>query len=72
MSNNYKNEIYDREIHGFEDASEKAYSCCLYLRFSDQAGNHFSNLICAKSKVAQMNTVSLSRLELCAAELWQA
>lgn len=57
------------QIHGFADVSEKAYGCCLYLRCSDYAGNHFSNLICAKSKVAPMKTVSLPCLELCAAQL---
>lgn len=57
------------QIHGFTDAGEKAYGCCLYLRCSDRAGNHFSNLVCAKSKVALMKTVSLPRLELCTAQL---
>ncbi|XP_026816104.1 uncharacterized protein LOC113555771 [Rhopalosiphum maidis] len=57
------------QIHGFADASEKAYGCCLYLKCSDNAGNHCSNLLCAKSKVAPMKTVSLPRLELCAAQL---
>ncbi|XP_022160980.1 uncharacterized protein LOC111027071, partial [Myzus persicae] len=64
-----KEEICDMQIHGFADASEKAYGCCLYLRCSDNAGNHCSNLICAKSKVAPMKTLSLPRLELCAAQL---
>jgi len=64
-----KDKICDMQIHGFSDASEKAYGCCLYLRCSDKAGNHCSNLICAKSKVAPMKTVSLPRLELCAAQL---
>jgi len=56
------------QIHGFADASEKEYGCCIYLRCSDRAGNNFSNLICAKSKGAPMKTVSLPRLELCAAQ----
>lgn len=55
-----KNEICDMQIHGFADASEKAYGCCLYLRCSDNTGNHCSNLICAKSKVAPMKTVSFA------------
>lgn len=61
-----KEEICDIQIHGFADASERAYGCSLYLRCSN---NHFSNLICAKSKVAPIKTMSLPRLELCAALL---
>lgn len=64
-----KNKIVNVQIHGFSDASEKAYGCCLYLRCSDDLGNNITNLICAKSKVAPMKTLSLPRLELCAAQL---
>lgn len=40
------------QIHGFCDASEKAYGACLYFRAIDQEENHHCSLICSKSKVA--------------------
>nr|CAI5838888.1 unnamed protein product [Callosobruchus analis] len=55
------------EIHGFSDASEKAYAACVYIRFSTRVP--VSNLICAKSRVAPVKQVSLPRLELCGAVL---
>ena len=63
------NQIRYIQIHGFADASIKAYGCCLYLRCTDINDKHYSKLICAKSKVAPLKILSLSRLELCAALL---
>ncbi|XP_015376264.1 PREDICTED: uncharacterized protein LOC107170613 [Diuraphis noxia] len=57
------------EIHGFVDASEKAYGACLYLRTTGVHKNIDVKLICAKSNVAPLKIVSLPRLELCAALL---
>lgn len=56
------------QIHGFCDASIRAYGCCLYLR-SCYSANIYSNLLTAKSKVAPLKTKSLPRLELYA-KLW--
>ncbi|XP_045777856.1 uncharacterized protein LOC123875852 [Maniola jurtina] len=52
----------------FSDASEKAYGAVLYIHASTPDGIVVS-LLCAKSKVAPIKTVSLARLELCAAYL---
>ena len=63
------------QIHGFADASMKAYGCCLYVRYSE-CNLMKSKLIVAKSKVAPAKKVkTLPRLELCAshllAKLWR-
>jgi len=62
-------QIRSLQIHGFADASARAYGCCLYLRCTDMSNNHSVKLICAKSKVAPLKILSLPRLELCAALL---
>ena len=56
------------ELHGFADASEKAYGSCIYLKMKVGSETHI-NLICAKSKIAPLKQQSLPRLELMAALL---
>lgn len=60
---------HQREIHGFADASERAYGAVLYLRTRGNEKQWHTTLITAKSKVAPLQQVSLPRLELCAAHL---
>ncbi|XP_075157941.1 uncharacterized protein LOC142231207 [Haematobia irritans] len=55
------------EIHGFADASTKAYGACIYVVCKE--GVFESSLLCAKSRVAPTRPVTLPRLELCAALL---
>lgn len=50
-------------IHIFCDASERGYGCCAYLVSAT------SLLICTKSRVSPLKTISIPRLELCAALL---
>ena len=58
-----------RELHGFADASERAYAAVIYLRTVDAQGQVRSQLVTSKTKVAPLKKVTLPRLELCAAAL---
>lgn len=65
----YIHDCLDIQVHGFADASERAYGACLYLRCKGKNNECTVSLICSKSKVAPLKTISLPRLELCAALL---
>ncbi|XP_030747905.1 uncharacterized protein LOC115876309 [Sitophilus oryzae] len=57
------------EIHGFSDASERVYGACLYIKSIDSKGFSVIRLLCAKSKVAPVKSLTIPKLELCAALL---
>lgn len=54
-------------LHGFSDASEASYGACVYVVSRNLQGRCESHLLCAKSKVAPLKSVTIPRLELCAA-----
>jgi len=57
------------EIHGFFDASEVAFDACIFMRATSPNGEHSTHLLCSKSRVAHLKSISVPRLELCAAVL---
>ncbi|XP_076299591.1 uncharacterized protein LOC143218344 [Lasioglossum baleicum] len=59
----------EMQLHGFCDASEQAYGACIYIRTIDKENNVKTQLLTAKTRVAPVKTVTLPRLELCAAHV---
>ena len=52
-------------LHGFSDASEKAYGCCIYLKFVTVTGYTKVSLVTSKSRIAPCRkTLTIPRLEL--------
>ncbi|XP_018403196.1 PREDICTED: uncharacterized protein LOC108780100 [Cyphomyrmex costatus] len=57
------------QVHGFCDASERAFGAYIYIRTQFGCNEYHSELLCSKSRVAPLKAVSLPRLELSAALL---
>jgi hypothetical protein len=57
------------QIHGFSDASGRAYVACVYIRAGSTNGELHSQLLCSKSRVSPVKQVSIPRLDLCGAQL---
>lgn len=57
------------QLHGFCDSSQSAFGACIYLRSVNKQGESQVRLLCAKTKVAPLKTLSIPRLELCGAVL---
>ncbi|XP_076397876.1 uncharacterized protein LOC143266125 [Megachile rotundata] len=56
------------ELHGFCDASQRAYAAAVYLRVMHK-GEISTMLLVAKTKVAPVKALTIPRLELCSAVL---
>nr|XP_012215649.1 PREDICTED: uncharacterized protein LOC105668053 [Linepithema humile] len=52
------------EIHGFADASTRAYAAAVYLRVIHSFSEIRTHLLVARTKVAPIKTISIPRLEL--------
>lgn len=57
------------ELHGFSDASIKAYAAVVYIKVVDMEGNVDVTMLASKTKVAPIRTITLPRLELSGALL---
>ncbi|GFU93784.1 integrase catalytic domain-containing protein [Trichonephila clavipes] len=57
------------EIHVFSDASERAYAAAVYIKCFNESGQSQTRLLCSKSRMAPLKTLTIPRLELSAALL---
>ncbi|GFV61686.1 uncharacterized protein TNCV_188441 [Trichonephila clavipes] len=57
------------ELHDFADASEKCFEAVIYCRSQSPDGATTVKLVTSKSRVAPVKSVTMPRLELCAAVL---
>ncbi|GFW72418.1 integrase catalytic domain-containing protein [Trichonephila clavipes] len=57
------------EIHGFSDASERAYAAVVNIKCFNESGQSRTRLLCSKSRVAPLKTLTIPKLELSAALL---
>ena len=66
--NESEGEIRRCEIHGFGDASSKAYCAVVYLVYETVNGVHMT-LLCSKTRVAPLKALTIPRLELLSARI---
>jgi len=57
-------DVQSVQLHGFADASEKAYGAVVYLRVELISGTVFTQLISSKTRVAPINGETIPRMEL--------
>ena len=60
--------ISSSQLHHFSDASEASFGS-VYLRLVNGQGTVHCSFLCAKSRVAPLKTITISRLELSAAAI---
>ncbi|XP_062704069.1 uncharacterized protein LOC115264003 [Aedes albopictus] len=57
------------ELHGFSDASKRAFGAVVYIRSITSDGIVEVKLVASKSRVAPLKPLTIPRLELCGAKL---
>jgi hypothetical protein len=62
-------ETQNVQLHGFCDASTRAYAAAVYLRVVNTSGSFGILLIASRSKVAPIKPVNILNFELCGAVL---
>ena len=62
-------QVREKRLHHFADASEMAYGVVTYLRTEYASGLVSTVLVTAKSRLAPLKTTTIPMLELCAATL---
>ena len=68
FSSHESQELIDSvELHGFSDASMKAYGSCVYIVYRLKTGGIVVSLVAAKTKVAPITGQTIPKLELSAA-----
>ena len=60
------NPIVDTQLHGFSDASKKAYGACVYIRYEKMNGETKCELVTSKFSIAPIKERTIPRLELMA------
>ncbi|GFV28266.1 uncharacterized protein TNCV_3368561 [Trichonephila clavipes] len=60
---------YGLKYRAFSDASERAYAAVVYIKCFNESGQSQTRLLCSKSRVAPLKTLTIPRLELPAALL---
>ena len=68
MFDKNKGEVLSCQLHGFADASKKAYCAMVFLVCKTKQGS-YTQLLCAKSRVAPLKELSIPRLELMSARI---
>ena len=63
-----KGEVLSYSLHGFGDASSKAYSAVIYLVYQTSQGI-YTKLVASKTRVAPLKKLSINRLELLSAKI---
>ncbi|KAJ8979825.1 hypothetical protein NQ317_002090 [Molorchus minor] len=63
------NKISEIQLHGYADASLKAYGTCIYIKTIYTDSSITSYLLTSKSRVAPLKVISIAKLELCGALL---
>ena len=63
-----KQRVLECQLHGFGDASSKAYCAVVYLVYATNEGI-YAKLLASKSRVAPLKTLTIPRLELMSARI---